>query len=114
MPRTVNVKASADDPDFPFRKPLVVQANQDAASPGRLARHLLDRERAKGWTLTCKVPGHSQAGRNFAINAMARVEDEILELSGDYLVYGRTFEMSRDGGTTTEIRLGRPGVLDVD
>ena len=41
---------------------------------------------------------------------MCRVTDEALDLDNDYLIYGRTFEMSKEGAYTI-VRLGLPGMV---
>ncbi len=108
----VNTADTAQDADFPFYKPYVTVDNDDAESPGRHARMVLERQRREGLTLTYTVAGHSQDGRNWAVNEMCAVRDDALRppLDGTYLIYGRAFERSRRG-TTTALRLGLPGMV---
>jgi len=60
------------------------------------------------------VSGYSQnhAGntRLWTINELCRVDDEVNNLHGNYLVTGRTFSLSREHGRVTKVRLGLPGV----
>lgn len=107
---TINTKHTVTDPDFPFYKPLVEQDNNDGVSPSRHAQALMERAKWDGFQISYKVPGHSQAGKNWKINEMCSVEDEVLGIKGTYLIYGRTFEMSRYG-TFTDLRLSYPGVV---
>jgi len=62
---------------------------------------LMDKMRFDSFQLHYKVSRHSQNGRNYQINKIAHVKDEVRNLDGDYLIYGRTFEMSREGVFTT-------------
>lgn len=78
---------------------------------------LMEKHRFDGFKLQYKVARHSQEGRNWAINEMCHVTDEVLitdkgvSIAGDYLIYGREFEMSKRGSYTT-LRLGYPGVAE--
>jgi prophage tail gpP-like protein len=101
----------ATDPDFPFYKPFVTQNNNDAQSPPLHARMIMEQQRHEGYQLGYTVQGHSQKGKNWQINEFCRVRDEELEVDGVFLVYGRLFARSRDGGTITRLKLGTPGVV---
>ena len=103
-------KTAVDD-SFPFHKPFVTKDNNDAQSPKMRARFLLEKQRHDGYRLTYTVPGHSQNGRNWQINELCRVKDDILGIDGVYLIYGRTLELSRQTGKTTTIKLGPPGLI---
>jgi prophage tail gpP-like protein len=105
-----NTKAAAADGAFPFYKPMIATDNNDSRSPELHARMLMEQQKFEGFKITYRVPGHSQFGRNYAINEMAHTEDETLGLNGNYLIYGRTFEMSKQG-TFTSLKLGYPGVV---
>lgn len=104
-------KGIAVDAAFPFRKPFVTKDNNDAQSPKMRARFLLEKQRHEGYQLAYTVPGHSQNGRNWQINELCRVKDDILGIDGVYLIYGRTLELSRQTGKTTTIKLGPPGLI---
>jgi prophage tail gpP-like protein len=106
----VNVKVSRDNPDFPFYKPFVTRLTNDSQSPELAARLLLEKQLHDGFQLSYRVPRHSQEGRNWTINELARVKDEKLGLDGTYLIFGRTFELTKQG-MFTRLRLGYPGVV---
>jgi prophage tail gpP-like protein len=106
----INVSAGLEDDDYPFYKPFVGTTEYDGQNPEKYARILMDKQRFQGWTLSYKVPGHSLNNRNYTINAVCRVEDEILEISGDFLIYERVLEMSRQG-VFTSLKLSHLGVL---
>lgn len=105
-----NTKAVIEDKTFPFYKPYVVTNNNDEKSPQLYAKMLLEQMRFKGFQLNYKVKGHSQRGKNWTINEICHVKDEILGIEGDYLIYQRSFIMSKEGVYTT-IKLSYPGVV---
>lgn len=107
----INIEASVTDDQVPFHKPLVAVLDDDDLSPANYARLLLEMQRAEGFALTYSVPGHSQNGRNWTVNEMCRVRDTKRGIAGDYLIAGRAFELSKQDGRITELRLSLPGVL---
>lgn len=107
----VNARYTAKDPSFPFYKPFVTTLNNDSQSPKLYARMLLEKQLHDGYQLTYTAPGHSQNGVNWAINELVQVKDEMLEREGLYLIYNRKFRRSKQGGSTTELRLGPPGLV---
>jgi prophage tail gpP-like protein len=118
LPTTVNVKATKalSVPDeFPFYKPLVHKVNKDTTSAKREASRLLEQSKARMLSFEYVVKGHSQNGKNWTANEICHIEDDNFTLnghalSGDFLIYGRTF--SRDKSkTTTTLKLGLPGVI---
>ncbi|OGU18145.1 MAG: hypothetical protein A2076_06020 [Geobacteraceae bacterium GWC2_53_11] len=58
------------------------------------------------------VPNHSQNGKNYTVNKLATVKDEINKITGTYLVYGRTLNFDKQSGSTTTLRLGPPGLIE--
>ena len=99
-----------EDKDFPFYKPFVAKDNNDSQSPPLHARFLMEQKRHQGYQLHYKVKGHSQNGKNWRINELCRVRDEVLGVDGVYLIYGRTMERSRQG-TFAKLKLGMPGLI---
>ena len=101
------------DPTFPkgLVKPYVAADNNDARSPQLHAQMLLEKMKFEGFQIQYKVPGHSQNGKNYAINKMCHVMDEVFGLNDNYLMYGRTFEKSKQG-VYTLLRIGLPGVVE--
>lgn len=98
------------DGDVPYYKPLVATDNNDGQSPAPHARMLKGKARFEGFQLTYRVPGHSQRGKNWAINELCTVDDEVRGVRGTYLIYGRTFAQSKQDGPTTSLKLSYPGV----
>lgn len=105
----VNITGTATDPKFPFHKPYVAKSNNDSQSPKLRATWLLEKMRHDGLQLRYKVARHSQDGKNWRINELVRVNDEVLNIKGTWLIYGRTLELSKDGCYTT-LHLGPPGL----
>jgi len=109
-PGKVNSSALMTDGTVPFHKPLVVKMTNDSQSPGQHARLLLDKQRHDGFQLHYRVPGHSQAGINWAINEICQVRDEVLGIEDSFLLTGRTFERTKQG-TYTRLKLGLKGLV---
>lgn len=107
----LDVRASVTDDSFPFYKPFVTRLNNDSQSPKLHARMLLEKQRHDGFQLTYTAAMHSQDGANWKINELVQVKDEMLERDGIYLIYNRKFKRSKQAGTTTELRLGPPGLV---
>lgn len=110
-----NVEATATlsvPGEFPFYRPKVVQVNTDKISPRFEAKRQINMSKAKMLRLSYIVPGFAQNGTVFRTNTIARVDDDINNVHGDHLVYGRTmnFTGKKDGMNTT-VRLCLPGAL---
>jgi prophage tail gpP-like protein len=110
----IAVQGSVTDRDFPFYKPFVQRSNNDSQSPAQHARLLLERMRHDGYQLAYRVAGHSQNGRNWRVNELCRVRDEIFGVDATFLIYQRRFERSKQGGSTTYLRLGPPGLVSTE
>lgn len=111
-PSKINIKnPPVYDESFPFHKPFVTRINNDSQTPALHARMLLEKQRHDGYQLAYSVPGHSQDGSNFSLNELAQVDDDLFQVNGIYLVTGRKFKRSKTGGSTTELKLGPPGLV---
>jgi len=108
----INVRAVVTDNDAPIKKTFVEVINDDNESPRRRARMLLEKQKAKADTLTYRLQGHAQNGNNWAVNELVSVDDDVLDVHDTLLIYGRKFELSRENGTTVELQLGPPGVIE--
>ena len=108
----INTSYSKTDGEFPFYKPFVTIDNNDGESPKERARMIMERQRREGTQLIYKVARHSQNGLNWAFNRMCHVRDEVQGINGDYLIYGRTFALSKESGPVTTLSLGEPGVIN--
>jgi prophage tail gpP-like protein len=107
----INTKASVTDPDFPFYKPFVGHDNNDQWSPQEHARMRMEKHRREGMKLEYKVARYSQNGKNWTINELCQVKDEVQKIDKVYLIYGRTFELSKNEGPITRLKLGPPGLV---
>jgi prophage tail gpP-like protein len=111
-----NIEATATmavPAEFPFYKPKVVTVNTDKVSPAMEAKRLLTVSKAKRLQLHYKVPGHSQNGINYHTNSMARVDDEVNNTHGVFVVCGRTFTLeNKKTGPVTSVRLCMPGAFN--
>jgi len=105
-----NIEASITDASFPFAKTYVATVDLDKQDPQNYARLIMDGQKFEGWQFELKVPEHSQNGKNYTVNAVCHVQDEILGLNADLLCHGRTFELDKNGISTT-LRLSKLGVL---
>ncbi len=106
----INILGSATDDDYPFYKPYVEVLNEDAETPKKRARMILERMRVASHRVTYTVSGHSQAGKIFDVDQLCAVNDEELGIQEDLLVYSLSMTMNKDVGQVTTLRLGRPGV----
>ena len=105
------------DSSFPFYKPFVELSRNDSQTPQQHARLLLEKMRHDGFRLSYDLPRHSQNGKNFTINRLARVKDSVntlngLPIDGTFLVSGRTFKLDKDNGVTTTLKLSSPGLVE--
>ncbi|MBN1130392.1 MAG: hypothetical protein JXA71_15475 [Chitinispirillaceae bacterium] len=109
-----NVSASAElsvPDEFPFYRLRTVQINVDKTSPSLEAKRLINQVRASLFRYEYMVPGHSQKGLNYRANEMAHIDDDDLDVHGDFLIYGRKFTCNKETGPATQLRLGIPGVV---
>lgn len=107
------IEAVKTDPDLPswYYKPFVQVDEYGGDQPARQALMALEKMRHDGFRLEYTVRGHSQGNKNWTVNELCTVRDDRLGIHDDYLLYGRTFEMSKDKGTTTKLRLGYKGMM---
>jgi prophage tail gpP-like protein len=96
-----NVKGLAEDKTFPFYKPFVTTASHDLEDPDKHAGLLMKKQQQESLQLTYRTFGHSQNRKNWQANSICHVDDEVFEIDDDFLITGRTFEMSREGVFTT-------------
>jgi prophage tail gpP-like protein len=109
----INTAATVNDPEMVIFKPGVFQNDNDTQSPAQHARMLLEKQRMASLQFSYRVQGHAQEGKNWRINRLCRVHDEILRpaANGIFLITGRSFELDKQSGRSTEVRLGLPGVI---
>jgi len=104
-----------------YDEPSYVQHDEavDGAEAAAFARQELSRLKQNEKVYECTAVGHHDrvTGNVFALDTIATVDDEILQVKGDFYVIGRTFNKSVSGGTTTDLRMVPPGAIqfsDVD
>ncbi|MCL2689072.1 MAG: hypothetical protein FWE57_04395 [Chitinispirillia bacterium] len=107
----INEIASAEDKVVPYYKPYVEAIEEDSGSVRKRANMILEQRRAKSNSVKYRMIGHSQGVWNWNVDELVRVDDEEFDIHANLLVYSRIFEMSRDGGVTTEVTLGEPGLV---
>lgn len=118
VPKTLKISATVVDPDFPLEqasgaildKPFVAKTDIDAKDPKVQAALLLQQQRFEGRRVRYAVEGHSQNSCTWAINEMCEVDDRVLGLRENMLIYRRTFKLSKEDGATTDIYVGIPGM----
>jgi len=84
--------------------------NNDSQTPALHARMLLEKQRHEGYSLSYTLPLHAQNGRNWTINELCAVNDEMLGIRKTMLVFNRRFRRTKQG-SWTEIKLGPPGLV---
>jgi len=107
----INVSGISEDPDFPFAKPFIQVSDNDGLTPEREAKLIMEQQRFEALKLQYKTNGHSQRGNNYQVNTICHVEDEIFNINKDFLVYSRTFEMNKNDGVFTKLKLSELGIL---
>lgn len=109
----VNAKGEVVDDTFPkgLYKPFVATVQYDGQDPKKYARVLMDKQRFDGNKVTYSVKGHSQNKKNWQVNSICSVEDTWNNVHGEFLIYGRTFELDREQGPITTLQLSTKGVL---
>ncbi len=107
----INTSSTATDDTFPFYKPFVTLDNNDQQSPALHARLLLEKQKHDGSSLNYTAARHTQNGRAWTVNELCQVRDDELGINGTYLIFGRTFELSKEEGTHTHLKLGPPGLV---
>ena len=105
------VAASVKNDDFPFYRPLVVNWNENEGPAKKTAELQLATEKAAAIQLEYTMPGHSQNGIPWTINAFCDVEDHYNGANGAYLIKRRTFTLDRNEGKRTKLELQPGGSL---
>ena len=105
------VAASVKNSDFPFYRPLVVNWNENEGPAKKTAELQLATEKAAAIQLEYTMPGHSQNGIPWTINAFCDVEDHYNGANGAYLIKRRTFTLDRNEGKRTKLELQPGGSL---
>ena len=105
------VAASVKNDDFPFYRPLVVNWNENEGPAKKTAELQLATEKASAIQLEYTMPGHSQNGIPWTINAFCDVEDHYNGAVDSYLIKHRTFTLSRSEGKRTRLELQPGGSL---
>jgi prophage tail gpP-like protein len=100
-----------EDKTFPFYKPFVTTDNNDNVSPQMRALMIIEKQQREGTRLLYTVGRHSQNSQNWTINKFCHIKDESQGINADYLIYGRTFEMNKQTGPITKVKLGKPGLI---
>ena len=119
-PERSKYKATAVDPDLGIYRPEYV-SDQEIRSDEealRRARNIISFKRANAFEYDVTMPDHGQGNYLYSVDQMARVEDEVLGVSGDYYVVARTFLKTRGQNvsslaTVTRLRLAPIGIFAV-
>lgn len=114
----VNAAAAAPPPGitkdatFPFYKAFIQATNHDSQSPQQHARLVMERMKHEGFRVVYEMPRHSQNNKNFTINRLATVHDDVYNIHGQYLVTGRSFKLDKQSGAITTLKLSLPGIVE--
>lgn len=100
------------DSSFPFYKPFVQCSSHDSQTPDQHARLIMERMRHESQRFCYEMPRHSQGGKNFNLNRLVRLRDDVHGISGTYLITGRTYKLSKEDGPTTTLKLSLPGIVE--
>jgi len=108
---SINKRTERTINDFPFYKPFVSIDNNDNVSQEERARLIAEKQHRDAKKMSYMVGRHNQNNKNWKINKFCRVKDEVQNIDGEYLIYGRIFELNKQSGPTTRIRIGEPGEI---
>lgn len=96
--RTFTAKNSA----APIAKPFVAPYNgHDADGLAKQAEQYLRQEKLSSFQLEYVVRGFSQNGKNWTINELVHVDDDVFGITDTFLITRRTFNYGTSGSTTS-------------
>ncbi len=104
-----NTEGAAQNPDFPFKKPLVLTEDAGFNNPAEQAKQELKKRQLQGYQLEYTTSLYSQKGNNYAINQIIHVQDQEFNINGYFLISARTFSLSKQAGEITTLKLSRLG-----
>lgn len=104
------ISRTVQDETAPINKTMVVVRN-DTTALSTFCNNLINQQRFVSESIVYRVSGHSQNGAVFMINNVSSVRDDVLGVSGDYLIYGLQYKLAKNEGITTEMILGQCGVI---
>lgn len=101
------ISAVAEDATMPFVREKIehVPSCTTAEQANRAAKRIMREGVAGSDVLELTADDHGQGRYLYAINTVADVVDEYSDADGRRFVVSRTFERSRDRGTSTELKL---------
>lgn len=103
-----SITGRAEDDDFPFYKPLVLEASVESAEAAKQqAQWELNKRKFEGWQMEITAAGHSQNGANYRANKVCRIKDEVLGLDDSFVIIGRKFTLDRQNGPRTILTIGK-------
>ena len=108
-----SIRASAEDDSMPFAIERVVHDNdvRTVEEAQRRAKRELAEAKAGALQGNFTLPDHGMGRYLYAPDTMVQVLDEWGGLDEAMYVIGRTFSRSREGGTSTNVRLARRGSI---
>lgn len=111
----LNKKVTATDSLFPpfFNKHMVVETQTAAETLTEQARYIIEQMRFAGWALKYTVPGHAQMGDLWRPDTLVSVDDRELDIRGEYLIYSRSFNLSKAAKSTDVIIGKKAGDIEV-
>lgn len=103
----INSIGIVEDEKFPFYKPYVTSSSGDVKDLKSHAKFIMDKQKSEGERLNFTTPGHSQNNNNWQVNTLVKVIDEKRGIDENMLITGRVFKMTKESGTTTDLRVTR-------
>lgn len=99
-----NVTRKIIDQTAPLQKLMVMSVSNDQ-DPLQIGLETRELQRTEGYTVTYTVSGFTQNQRLWAVNRLVRVDDELLDIKQNLVIYNRVFTFDLNEGAKTELIL---------
>jgi len=105
-----NFKKVFTDSTAPIDKTLVVVRN-DSTAIDACGKNLISQQRYESLNVNYIHAQHNQNGNVFLVNNFATIKDQALNVSGNFLLYGAGYNLSKKDGPSSNLTFGIPGEI---
>ena len=107
----VNTSATATDSSVIDKRTMIVPINDDETSPQQEAIRIRNDQLVESFNATYTVSGHTDpdSGDPWTLNRTVRMNDEVHNVIGDYVLYSVSFNFDKEGDAfTTTLGISHP------